>query len=116
MDIEGASGEDLEARVRNITTRLLEIAATLAEWKRAFFVDGVERPFADRLTLESEAAALALEKRVIGWKAEAAKVERRRRQNAGTLAQLVKLLNERGMSDVVAEAEQRAAEQNGSNP
>ena len=73
-------------------------------------VAGVERKFEDRLTLEAEDAALALEKRVIGGKVEAAKVERRRRQNAATLVQLVALLNERGMGEVVAEAERRAAE------
>ncbi len=102
--------DDMEARAQAIVLRRLEIAATLAEWKRAFFVDGIERKFEDRLTLEAEDAALALEKRVIGGKVEAAKVERRRRQNATTLAQLVTLLTERGMGDVIAEAEKRAAE------
>ncbi len=102
--------DDMEARAQAIVLRRLEIAATLAEWKRAFFVDGIERKFEDRLTLEAEDAALALEKRVIGGKVEAAKVERRRKQNAATLAQLVALLTERGMGDVVAEAEKRAAE------
>lgn len=101
---------DMEKRAQDIKLRRLEIAATLTEWKRAFFVDGIERRFEDRLTLEAEDAALALEARVIGGKVEAAKVERRRRQNAATLAQLVVLLNERGLGDVVAEAEKRAAE------
>ena len=102
--------DNMEARSQAITLRRLEIAATLAEWKRAFFVDGIERSLEDRLTLMAEDAALALEKRVIGGKVEAAKIERRRRQNATMLAQLVALLTERGMGDIIAEAEKRAAD------
>lgn len=101
---------DMETRAQAIVLRRLEIAATLAEWKRAFFADGIEHEFKDRLTLEAEDAALALEKRVIGGKVQAAKIERRRRENATVLAHLVALLTERGMNDVIAEAEKRAAE------
>lgn len=54
-----------ELRAQEIKTRRLEIAATLAEWKRAFFVDGIKRPFTDRVTLEAEYAALSLEARLI---------------------------------------------------
>lgn len=101
---------DMETRAQDIKLRRLEIAATLAEWKRAFFAEGIERKFVDRLTLEAEDAAIAFEARVIGRKVEAAKVERRRRQNTATLAQLITLLTERGMGDIVVEAEERAAE------
>lgn len=52
---------DLELRARVIRDRRCEIEATLAEWKRAYFADGVERKFTDRLTLEAESAALAFE-------------------------------------------------------
>ena len=110
LNEEFGNAECIEARARWIKLRRLEIAATLAEWKRAFFADGVEHKFEDRLTLEAESAALALEARVIGGEVEAAKVKRRNRQNASTFAQLVALLNERGMSEFVAEAEKRAAD------
>lgn len=105
--IEGATPE---FRAAWIKTRRLEIAATLAEWKRAFFVDGVERPFNDRVTLEAEDAALALEARLNSGAAEAAKVERRKRQNAELLGQLLLILEERGLADVVTEAQRRSSE------
>lgn len=99
-----------ESRAQFIKTRRLEIHATLAEWKRAFFVDGIERPFADRVTLEAEDAALALEQRQISAVVEAAKVLRRKRERAALVEHLVALLRERGMDDVIAEAEKRASE------
>lgn len=100
---------DLEARAQSIKLRRLEIAAALTEWKRAFIVDGVERPFKDRVTLEAEDAALALEARVISTHVEAAKVERRKRLNRTTLAHLTAMLKAAGLADMVAEAEKRAA-------
>ena len=102
--------EKPELRAQEIRMRRLEIAATLAEWKRAFFVDGVEHPFSARVTLEAEDAALALEARVISTDAEMAKVARRKKQNASLLAQLLEVLKERGMGELVAEAERRSAE------
>ena len=98
-----------EQRSQDIRLRRLEIAATLAEWKRDYIVHNIERPFGERVTLEAEDAALALEVRRLGSAVEAAKVERRKRLNASTLAQLVSMLNARGLSDLVAEAERRAA-------
>ena len=106
--------ESAEFRGAAIKMRRLEIAATLAEWKRAFFVDGKERPFAERLTLEAEDAALAFEARVIGAAIEAAKVERRKRLNAALLPQLLVVLKERGLDEVVAEAEARSSAAAGS--
>ena len=103
-------GQTPEFRAQEIKIRRLQIAATLLEWKRAFFVDGIERPFADRVTLEAEDAALALEARLIETAAKIAQVERRKRQNASLLAQLLELLKERGMDELVAEAEKRSAE------
>lgn len=97
-----------EGRAQEIKLRRLEIAATLAEWKRAFYVDGIERPFADRVSLEAEDAKLALEARLISGAAEAAKIERRRKQNATLFAQLLVLLKERGMEELIAEAEARS--------
>lgn len=82
---------DPEARAQWIKLRRLEIAATLAEWKRAWFVDGIEHSMAERATLEAEDARLALEARVISSAAVQAKVERRRRQNTEGLAALALL-------------------------
>ena len=42
--------------------RIAEIISELAEQKRAFFVDGIERPRAVRVTLEAELASLRLAK------------------------------------------------------
>ena len=97
-----------EIRIHEIRMRHLEIQATLAEWKRAYFVDGIERPYADRLTLEAEAAQLALERRVIEDAAFQAKLIRREQERKTLMYQLIAVLNERGLQDVIAEAESRA--------
>lgn len=99
-----------EFRASEIKTRRLEIASTLTEWKRAFFVDGVERSFNDRLTLEAEDAALALEARRIGGDVELAKVERRKLLNASLLSQLLELLKEHGLGELLEEAQRRSDE------
>ena len=97
-----------EIRIHEIKMRHLEIQATLAEWKRAYFVDGTERPYADRLTLEAEAAQLALERRVIEDAAFKAKLIRREQERKTLVYQLVAVLNERGLQDVIAEAQSRS--------
>ena len=102
------SNPNPEIRIHEIKMRHLEIQATLAEWKRAYFVDGTERPYADRLTLEAEAAQLALERRVIEDAAFQAKLIRREQERKTLMYQLIAVLNERGLQDVIAEAESRA--------
>ena len=97
-----------EIRIHEIRMRHLEIQATLAEWKRAYFVDGTERPYADRLTLEAEAAQLALERRVIEDVAHKAKLVRREQERKTLVFQLIAVLKERDMDDVIAEAQARA--------
>jgi len=97
-----------EIRIHEIKVRRLEIQATLAEWKRAYFVDGTERPYADRLTLEAEAAQLALERRMLEDAAFKAKLIRREQERKTLAYQLVAVLNERGLQEVVAEAERRS--------
>ena len=99
---------DPESRLQYIRLRRLQIAATLAEWRRAFHVEGVARTMGERATLDAEDAALALEARVIGDAAVHAGVERRRRLNETTFAHLKALLAERGLQDLVAEADARA--------
>lgn len=97
-----------ELRVKEIKARHLEIQATLTEWKRAYFVDGVSRPMADRVTLEAEYARLALERNTIEAAAQKAKFVRHEKERATLLFQLVAVLRERGMADVIADAQSRA--------
>ena len=97
-----------EIFVHEIKLRRLEIQATLAEWKRAWFVDGTERPYGARLALEAEAAQLALERRVIEDAAFKAKLARREQERRTLSFQLIAVLKERGMEDLIAEAQARA--------
>ena len=106
---KGPAETNAEFRLQQIQTRQIEINAILAEWKMDYFVAGVERPFGDRLTLEAERAALALESRRIGAAANQAKLERRQRLNNSVLAHLRLALRERGLQELIDEAEQRAA-------
>ena len=99
-----------EFRSQEIKTRLLEIAATLAEWKRAYFVDGIERDFCDRVSLEAEDAALRLELHSIKSAAMRERLERRIRLNASLLAHLIELLTERGHEELLQEAQRKADE------
>jgi hypothetical protein len=97
-----------EIRIHEIRMRHLEIQATLAEWKRAWFVDGIERPYGDRLALEAEDAQLALERRVLEDAAFKAKLLRREQERKTLVYQLIAVLNERGLQDVIAEAQSRS--------
>ncbi len=102
------TSQNPEIRVHEIRMRHLEIQATLAEWKRAWFVDGTERPYGDRLALEAEDAQLALERRVLEDAAFKAKLIRREQERKTLVYQLVAVLNERGLQDVITEAESRS--------
>lgn len=100
--------DPIERRQQEIKLRRAEIAATLAEWKRAYIVEGVSRPLRDRVTLEAEDANLHLEARQIGQAAVEAASVRRQRIAAGELAQLQSILRENGLDDLVIEARKRA--------
>lgn len=97
-----------EFRAQEIKTRRLQIAATLAGWKRDYFVHGIERTMAQRATLEAEDAELALELRVNGDAVVKARVARREREDACILKKLLEVLRERGLDDVITEANERA--------
>lgn len=99
-----------EKRAAEIKTRQIEIHAALAESKRAYVCEGAGMPLRERVTLEAEAAQLSLEARRISEAAGAAKVERRQRINADLLAKLLEVLKERGLGNVIAEAEKRSAD------
>jgi chromatin segregation and condensation protein Rec8/ScpA/Scc1 (kleisin family) len=100
--------QNAEFRDKAISTRRLEIAATLARWKSDYFNQGVERPIGDRASLEAELAELTLEQRLIGDAVQKAKVERRQKINASLLAQLQVVLTERGLTDALEEAQRRS--------
>jgi hypothetical protein len=100
---------NVEERSMQIKMRRAEINATLAEWRRACFVDGISTPYSERVTLEAEDAALALEARQISQRMVMAQLARRKQQNSDLLAQLIAVLNERGLSDVIMEAKSRVA-------
>ena len=100
---------NLEARQQQIKLRQLEIQATLTEWRRAFYAEGKERPFADRCALEAEAAALALEHRRNSQAAVEAAVKRRAALNASAFEELKRLLAAEGRADLIGLAEERSA-------
>ena len=108
MQYELSLAESPEFRVHVIKTRRLDIAATLANWKRDYLAQGIERSRGERATLEAEDANLALEIRQISDAAHRAKIERRKREDGRLLNQLLAVLGEQGLQDVVAEAQRRA--------
>lgn len=100
--------DEFEARVKEIKLRRCEIVATLAEWKRQWFVDGIQHPFNDRLTLEAEEAALAFESLSIQEKAKQEKAARAFRIKNSELNHLIAILEERGLGELVSEARKRS--------
>lgn len=99
-----------EFRMQQIKLRRLEIVATLAEWKRAYFVEGIPRPVGDRLTLDAEYAQLSLELGRIGGAAVEAKAARRKAQNESYLTYLIEVVKDHGREDMLAEATARKQE------
>ena len=99
-----------EFRMQQIKMRRLEITATLAEWKRAYFVEGIPRPIGDRLTLDAEYARLSLELGRIGAAAVEAKAARRKAQNEEYLACLIEVVKDHGREDMLTEATTRKQE------
>lgn len=109
-DADMQANESPEFRVQAIRTRRFEIAATLANWKRDYLVNGIERGRGERATLEAESANLALELHYIGEAAKKAAVERKKRENENLLNQILAVLEERSLQDVVEEAQKRLTE------
>lgn len=106
---EHVSLDGPEARGGQIKVRRLEIAATLSEWRRDWFVNGQSRPMADRAELEFEDAQLALEHRRIGADIVAAQAARRVLLSRAIEGELIGMLTERGVTDPLATAAQRIA-------
>lgn len=101
---------DLKQRRDAITTRLLEIAAELAEMKRAWLADHAATDHAHRATLEAEQAALELERHQLRMALGLFGKAERKLRDATAHAVLIGLLNERGQGELVQEAYRLAIE------
>jgi hypothetical protein len=97
-----------EVRLQEIKSRRLEIAETVTEWKRAYYVDSVRVPLTERLAIQAEDARLMRELDTLKVAAERAKYIRRKQERQSLLDHLVAVLREREMKDVIAEAQSRA--------
>lgn len=97
-----------EVRLQEIKSRRLEIAETVTEWRRAYYVDSVRVPLTERLAIQAEDARLMRELDTLKVAAERAKYIRRKQERQSLLYHLVAVLRERDMKDVIAEAQSRA--------
>ena len=96
---------ELKNRRDEIIQRQLEIEQELKEMKRKYVVEGFEYPHSVRVTLEAENANLSVEKnKVIMQIHSFKKYEQHLRKSALTFV-LIKMLEEKGMSEIVKEAE-----------
>lgn len=100
----------LKQRRDAITTRQLQIAADLAEMKRAWLAEGQQTDQGKRATLEAEHATLELERHELRLVLELGKKVEARLHSVTAHAVLIALLKERGLGDVVIEANRLAIE------
>lgn len=99
---------DRKARRDHLRTRVLEIDADLARSKRAFVIDGIERPYSERVALEAERAEAMLELRQHELAIKQDRKAESLLKQASLLSTLVSVCRERGLSDVVDEARRRS--------
>jgi hypothetical protein len=102
-----------EFRLHEIAIRKAEIEATLARWKNDFFTNGISRSKADRTALEAEYSNLKLESQQNFLDAKKARAERKKKENESLLNKIKEVLRERGLEDVINEANKRAELVNG---
>jgi hypothetical protein len=102
----------LEAKQRrdDLVARTLDIEAELAAMKLRWYTNG-ETDHVRRATLEAERATIAIEKNALYKQINAAKKAQRAHLESLQHATLIRLLHERGMSDLVAEARRIAVDQ-----
>lgn len=94
-----------------INIRVLQIEAEMLERKRQFFSEGIATPPAERIKLDAERAKLVLERQhLFDFIRSNKAAEQRERSNASFTA-LKRLLVERGMGELVVEADRIAADQ-----
>lgn len=102
--------ESKKERRDRARARLHEVKATLAEWKRAYVVEGIERPYEDRVTLEAEKERLVYELNRLDVEIHAERKAEEEVQRAMFSAVLVNLLKDRGLEDIVREARRLSTE------
>lgn len=101
---------EAKERREQIIERELAINAQLSEMKRAYIVEKVPGDFAARTTLEAELAQLAVEKHALTRALNDSKNAVKAYRNTLSHAILIKLLNDRGLSDIVIEADRLAVD------
>lgn len=101
---------EVKARREAIIGRELVLQAQLAETKRAWIVDKVEGDFGQRTEREAELAKLAVEKHELTARLNAVKAATKTYRNTLAHAILIKLVTDRGMADLVIEADRAAVD------
>lgn len=101
---------EMKLRRDAITTRLLQIAADLAEMKRAWLADGEQTDQGKRATLEAEQATLQLELHELRLVLTLSKKVEARLHSVTAHAVLIALLKDRGLGGLVVEANRLAIE------
>jgi hypothetical protein len=93
-----------------IIAREFEITVLLTESKRAWIVDKVEGDFGTRTTLEAELATLAAEKHSLTKQLHESKFAMKAYRNTLAHAILIRLVTDRGMGELVIQADRSASE------
>lgn len=101
---------ELQDRRDAVIGRGLEIQVELTEMKRLWVVEKIVGDFGRRTTLEAECAALNVEKHLLNSAISKIKREGKRRTAALELAVQTRLLNERGLNEIIVEANRLADE------
>ena len=101
---------EAKTRREDLIARELAIIAELAESKRAWFADKSGATMIERTTLEAELANLAVEKHELHVILSASKAAEKCYRNMLAGAILVRLLNERGLAEIVIEADRLAVD------
>lgn len=94
----------LKARRDEIVTRILTLEAEEARQKHEWFASGTSVPLAERSARTAELLALKLERQAIVRALNQAKKTERLIRDASLLAVLLEKLRERGLDDLVTEA------------
>lgn len=96
---------EMKERRDALRIRAHEIDARLSEMKRMWVCDGVATTLQERTSLEAEKAQLMLELRKLDLRIHAERKAESAIKRASFMFALVEMLQERGMSELVREAE-----------
>lgn len=101
---------EAKERREQIIERELAITAELAEMKRKYIVNKLDGDFTLRVTLEAELAQLAVEKHALTRVLNDSKFAVKAYRSTLSHAILIKMLNDRGLSELVIEADRVAVD------